>query len=320
MRSRNASPLDPRRGFTLVELLVVIAIMAVLIGLLLPAVQRARESANRAQCQNNLKQLGLAALLHHDTYNYFPMGINFSITPNYFSPFVPLLLFLDQQGLYKQGVADNFATNTLSSSAATPLSVLVCPSDAGIPAGGVMQSADGTSFFGLGSYRGNCSGLDPVVDPDFGTDGITLLDLGVVGASPVNIQTVHDGTSNTLLFGEFSNQDPMWPDYATPFGMDGTNFTLLGGPWAGGGFVTPVAGGNAPINSKLPPYPSDPTTAIIYFVARMQSYGSSHARGANFVFCDGSARFVTDAAANAPGVMPALSTRAGGDFADPNSY
>src|SRR5919112_3691365 len=93
----------PRRGFTLIELLVVIAIIAVLIGLLLPAVQAAREAARRAQCVNNLKQIGLALHNYHDVHGRFPLGSIQVTTPSgaYRQPFLSALLpFLEQRNLY----------------------------------------------------------------------------------------------------------------------------------------------------------------------------------------------------------------------------
>src|SRR5437016_5512017 len=120
-----------RRAFTLIELLVVIAIIGVLIGLLLPAVQKVREAANRISCFNNLKQIGLASLEYHDVYNAFPMAANYDRDPNYGSPFVPLLPFLEQQNLYTQFYANPIDYDGKGSPGATPLRILVCPSDTG---------------------------------------------------------------------------------------------------------------------------------------------------------------------------------------------
>src|SRR5262245_50563349 len=97
-----------RRGFTLIELLVVIAIIAVLIGLLLPAVQKVRESANNVQCKNNLKQIALAAIGYHDAAGSFPPGSvcrqgtgAFSTSVSYYETWAILLLpYVEQQNLY----------------------------------------------------------------------------------------------------------------------------------------------------------------------------------------------------------------------------
>src|SRR5215831_17553770 len=109
-----------RNGFTLIELLVVIAIIAILIGMLLPAVQKVREAANRAKCQNNLKQLALAAINYHDVNNGFPKAYT---NEYYLSAFVYLLPYLEQQGLYQalyQQVSSGTTSGGLGSPFATP--------------------------------------------------------------------------------------------------------------------------------------------------------------------------------------------------------
>src|SRR5215467_1909709 len=102
--SAKLKPLQRRRGFTLVELLVVIAIIAILIGLLLPAVQKVREAGNRVKCDNNLKQLSLACHNYHDAYQSLPLANAYPPyqSPGYVSQFIALMPFLEQQGLYQQ--------------------------------------------------------------------------------------------------------------------------------------------------------------------------------------------------------------------------
>ena len=200
-----SSRIVKQRGFTLIELLVVIAIIAILIGLLVPAVQRVREAANRTQCQNNLKQLGLAAHNYHDTHKHLPPAIG------YYPPaagalgsyFFHLLPYVEQDPLYKSALGsvtfpppDGPTTvyypgnNKVYSQ---PVKIFLCPSDPSVgPDGAVM--INGVSF------GASCYGFNALVVAD---NDITTKPFKTNPQGKTRIPAdIPDGTTNTILQAE----------------------------------------------------------------------------------------------------------------------
>src|SRR6266545_4094685 len=192
-----------RKGFTLIELLVVIAIIAVLIGLLVPAVQQVRAAANRATCENNLKQLALAIRNYHDTFKAFPQGggdpgsENPAVRTFYFSWTFHIYPYIDQKNLHQLVTVDRLVDITtvtggstiLSQLDRTPIPIFYCPTRRTVTLyhnDAVCDYAGNTGTTGAGTGR---------------TDGVIVVN-NSPDYTPIHIGLIRDGTSNTLLIGE----------------------------------------------------------------------------------------------------------------------
>ena len=284
------------RAFTLVELLVVITIIGVLIALLLPAVQAARESARRMSCSNNLKQIGLAMHMHHDAKNRLPDGWTgydaTSGSPLYNGPTgwgwaARLLPYLEQSGAYDGLMHVDLAVTDAQNQLAreTALAVFRCPSDTGEP------------FCDLGGYRAATSNyvgvfgsieLHEAVENAAANGGQCLGDGVFFHNSRLNFRDIRDGLSQTFMVGERGVKEEQF--YST---------------WVG---VFPSAE-HSP--ARVVGVAASPPNAVS---DEPHNFSSFHPSGTQFLSCDGSVRLISENIET--NVYHALCTRDGGEVID----
>ena len=335
-----------RRGFTLIELLVVIAIIAVLIALLLPAVQAAREAARRAQCINNLKQMGLAIHNYHSAHNVFPLSNSVAYSDpgvqtdwGTWSGHAMMLPYMEQTQIYN---AMNFSVTSWYGSLApmnttafnTVVSSFLCPSDFLANKGGICN------YFG--SY-GTTTDVWNLTSTGFFAHG-----------SSVGVRDVTDGTSTTIAWGEAltydsSSSTTQWRGGVTPTSASaGTNVdasTVAAGVLADLAACTMTfnAGSNPAANNKgwrwgtgspgiayfntivTPNSIQNPWSACRFGCvgcgndyAQYVTLSSNHSGGVNVCMGDGSARFIKNSIA--VNIWWALGTRADGETISADQY
>jgi prepilin-type N-terminal cleavage/methylation domain-containing protein/prepilin-type processing-associated H-X9-DG protein len=259
-----------RKGFTLIELLVVIAIIAILISLLLPAVQKVRAAAARTQCANNLKQIGLAMHMYQDTYKKLPAGWVTHQGGPYPNPgwswSLLILPYIEQSNLYTTVNADIITPGAPPAATAnnnllqTPITTYFCPADNGVTIN--------SNFGNYGKNNYVCNRW--VLGPDSNSNPTSM-----------TIQTIVDGSSNTLLVGE---RDITWNVAGTSMIRHNNSSASFEGR-AGYGLSPAPAAGAGPWTTG-----SDQRLA----------FSSQHPAGCHFLFCDGSVHFIPNSVSADP--------------------
>jgi prepilin-type N-terminal cleavage/methylation domain-containing protein/prepilin-type processing-associated H-X9-DG protein len=329
-----------RRGFTLIELLVVIAIIAFLIGLLLPAVQKVREAANRTSCTNNLKQIGLAAHHYHDANQAFPAGYLVKAWPP--DPEVPtahfrwsvlawLTPYLEQTNLYNSldltlplyGGPNNtppygvFPRN--QAGVATVVKIFLCPSDdlniiiAGfgpsnyVACAGKGANGDATKGDGV-FYQNSHTRMADILD---GTSGTALMSESLLGRGGASVTDPRQVDPQTMYAGLGTTSTEGPPLTAANCQNAGTWWTDQNAKWADGAFP------NMLYNHWYPPNAGQPDCVwLLHHNPAWRAARSRHPGGVNVLFGDGSVHFISDTV-NLD-TWRALATRAGGEM--PGAY
>ncbi len=281
-----------RRGFSLIELLVVIAIIAILVGLTLAAVQAARAAAARNDCQNRLRQIGLALHQYHDAHHHLPPGTSGRKTDTPFLGWQPRITpYLEQSAVWEEtrrafAAQPSFASPTPHPGLARPMPAFHCPSVERRSA-----VAPDSGFEVTFSHFLGVSGGEKVGNGCLGTD------------TAVAFRDVTDGTAHTVLVGERPpSADSHFGWWYAGIGMsfDGSADAHLRAREVNRTYLAPMC---PPGPYHFGPGRSDDMCDTFHF-------WSYHPGGANFAFCDGSVKFLRY---SADAVLPALATRAGGE-------